>query len=256
MRAIRCVLAGLMAAAIVTAVAAQPGGFGGFGGGDVNTLVLTNAALQEDLKVTAAQKEKFKAVADKQTEIQKTMGEMFSKGKDGFDKDKFTELREKMTKVGEEGKKVVEDTLTADQKKRLKQISIQVMQFSVFNDPEAKAEKGKGKGFGGFPLSEAQKAVVKEVGEALKLSDKQKSTVKGVVDEFNKEQREVMQEAFGGGFDQEKMAAANKKVDRLRKDAWEKIEDALNSDQKAAWKGLVGERFDTAKLRPTLPKKD
>ncbi|MDY3562516.1 hypothetical protein R5W23_003982 [Gemmata sp. JC673] len=286
MRAMRCMLAGLMAAVVVTVVTAQPGGRqfgGGFGGGfgDINTLVLTNAALQEEIKVTAAQKEKLKPLADKQSELQKSRMEMFGKGKDGFDKEKFTELNEQGQKLTEEVKKTVEDTLSADQKKRLHQIAIQQMGFTVFNDPEAKGGGGGGKGgkggkggfgggggFGGF-VTESQKATIKEVGDALKLSDKQKSTIKGVVDDFNKESREIRTEAgIGGGFgggkggnreqpDQEKVDAANKKIERLRKEAWAKVEEALDGTQKTAWKGLVGEPFDLAKLRPApLPKKD
>ncbi|AWM39196.1 hypothetical protein GobsT_25170 [Gemmata obscuriglobus] len=282
MRAMRCMLAGLMAAVLVTVVAAQPGGrqFGGFGGGfgDVNTLVLTNAALQEELKVTAAQKEKLKPLVDKQSEFQKSRMEMMSKGKDGFDREKFMEMNEQGKKLTEEVKKTVEDTLSADQKKRLQQIAVQQMGFTVFNDPEAKGGGGGGKGgkggkgggggFGGF-VTDSQKETIKEVGEALKLSDKQKSTIKAVVDDFNKESREIRTEAgIGGGFgggkggnreqpDQEKVDAANKKIERLRKEAWAKVEEALDSTQKTAWKGIVGEPFDLAKLRPApLPKKD
>ncbi len=265
MRAIRCLVAALLAAGIVTVVAAQPGRGGfGFGGQDVNVLVLTNAALQEEIKLTDAQKDKLKPAVEKQAEMNKEFGEAF---KGGFDKDKFTELNEKRTKVNEEVKKVVDETLNADQKKRLKQISIQVMNFTVFNDPEAKGgnkggggkggKGGFGGGFGG--TTEAQKAVMKEVAAALKLSDSQKSTVKGIVDEYNKESRELFAEAGGGGkgqFDPEKFDAANKKVDKLRKETWAKVEEALDATQKTAWKGLVGEPFDTAKLRPTFPKKD
>ncbi len=259
MRAIRCLVAAVLAAGIVTVVAAQqPGGrFGG--GGDVNALVLTNAALQEDLKVSAEQKTKLKPAVEKQEALNKKRGEIFGKGGKGFDKDAFTAYQEESKKVGEEVKKVVDDTLTADQKNRLKQIATQVMGFNAFNDPEAKGGKG---GFGG--PSEADKAIMKEVGAALKLSDKQKSTIKGVVDEFNKERQEINKEAgIGGGFgtkgkapDEEKVKSANTKIAKSRKEAWGKIEEALDGTQKTAWKGLVGEPFDTEKLRPVAPKKD
>ncbi|HEY1189117.1 MAG TPA: hypothetical protein VGE74_15795, partial [Gemmata sp.] len=179
--------------------------------------------------------------------------------------DKFTELNEKRTKVAEEAKKVVDEALTADQKKRLHQIAIQVMGFNVFSSSEGRGGKG-GKGGGGFGgASEAQKAIQKEVSEALKLSDAQKSTIKGLVDDFNKESREIRSEAGIGGFgmkgggkaaDPEKVEVANKKVDKLRKETWAKVEEALDGTQKAAWKGLVGEAFDTSKLRPIAPKKD
>ncbi len=257
MRTIRCLLAAVLAAGIVTVVAAQqPGGFNR-GGQDVNTLVFTNAALQEELKVTDAQKTKMKPVADKQAEIAKALRDAFGGGK--FDKDKLTELNEKRTKVAEEAKKVADETLTDAQKKRLHQIAIQVMSFNVFNDPEAKG----GKGGGG--ATDAQKSIMKEVGDALKLSDKQKSTVKGVVDDFNKERGDINKEAgITGGFgmkggkapDQEKVDAANKKIDKLRKDSWTKIEESLDGTQKTAWKGLVGDAFDTSKLNPPVVKKD
>ncbi|MFM8271263.1 MAG: hypothetical protein ACKODX_02915, partial [Gemmata sp.] len=192
--------------------------------------------------------------------------DLFGGGKGGFDKDKMAEAREKITKVNEEVKKVVEDTLTAEQKKRLHQIAIQAMGFNVFNDPEAKAGGKGGGGFGGgFGVSDAQKAIMKEVQEALKLSDKQKSSIKGVVDEFNKESRDIRTEAGIGGFggkgggkqpDPEKVESANKKIDKSRKEAWAKVDEALDGTQKTAWKGLVGEPFDTAKLRQVAPKKD
>lgn len=259
MRAIRCLVAAVLAAGIVTVVAAQQPGGGRGGNQDVNTLVFTNAALQEELKVTDAQKTKMKPVADKQAEITKALRDAFGGGK--FDKDKLTELNEKRTKVAEEAKKVADETLTDAQKKRLHQIAIQVMSFNVFNDPEAKGGKG---GFGG--ATDAQKAIMKEVGDALKLSDKQKSTVKGVVDDFNKERGDINKEAgiTGGGFgmkggkapDQEKVDAANKKIDKLRKDSWTKIEESLEATQKTAWKGLVGDAFDTSKLNPPVMKKD
>ncbi len=228
---------------------------GGGGGQDVETLVFTNVALQTELKITEAQKEKMKPVTEKFTDLNKKRMEMF---KEGFDKEKFSELRDEGKKIAEEAKKLRDEVLTDGQKKRLKQIEIQVMGFSVFNDPDAKAGKG---GFGG--PSEEHKALMKEVQDILKLTDGQKSTIKGVVSEYNKESREIFKEAgFGGkggggkgGFDFEKMAAVNKKVEKIRKESMEKIEEAFDDTQKKAWKELVGDAFDTSKLRPAPPAK-
>jgi hypothetical protein len=253
MRAIRCLLAAVLAAGIVTVVAAQPGGGFGFGGQDVDILVFSNTALQDEIKVTAAQKEKMKPIADKYADLTKKRFEAF---KDGFDKEKMAELREEGKKVNEEAKKVRDEVLTAAQKKRLNQIEIQVMSFNVFNDPEAKT-----KGFGGG-ASDSQKAIMKEVQDALKLTDAQKSTIKTVVADFNKERTEIFKDAgIGkgfkkGDFDQEKFDAANKKVEKARKEYWGKIEEALDDSQKKTWKDLVGDAFDTSKLRPVPPKKD
>jgi hypothetical protein len=248
MRAIRCFVAAVLAAAMVSVVAAQPGGFGfgGFGG-DLSLLVLSNKDLQEELKVTDAQKEKFKAASEKQNEMMKEWREAFSGGK--FDKEKFTEMREKGEKINAEIKKIVDETLTSEQKKRIKQITIQQMGFAVFNDPEAKGG-GFGKGGFGFPVGEAQKAIMKEVQDALKLNDSQKSGIKGINADFTKESRAIFQDAFTGGFDQEKMAEVGKKIEKLRKEMWAKVEELLDDDQKKTWKDLVGEPFDTSKLIP------
>ncbi len=285
MRAFRCFLAALLAAGIVSMVTAQPGGFGGFGGfrgGDVDSLVLTNTALQEEIKLTDAQKEKFKPIIDKQTDLNKKSREVFSGG--NFDKDKFAEINKERQTLAAESKKLRDEVLTAEQKKRLDQIQVQVMSFSVFHDPEAKrggagkgGKGGKG-GFGGFGrVSDDQKAVMKRVQETLKLSDSQKSSIKGIESDFNKERSEIMSEAgfgFGrgkggkggkagkgtkGGFDLEKLEAANKKVERVRKEAWGKVEEVFDDGQKKSWKTIVGTPFDTSKLttpRRTQPKKD
>ena len=56
MRAIRCLVAALLAAGLVTFATAQPQpGIPGFGGTDLTTLVLNNKDLQEELKVTDEQ---------------------------------------------------------------------------------------------------------------------------------------------------------------------------------------------------------
>ena len=263
MRAIRCAVAAVLAAGIVTVVAAQPGGrqFGGGGQTDVNVLVLTNKALQEEIKITDAQKEKFKPVADKQTELNKKRGEMFGKGKGGFDKDKMAEIQEEGKKVAEEVKKVLDAELTSDQKKRLKQISVQVMSVAVFAEPREAKTGGKG-GFGGGQTEE-QKATMKEVADTLKLTDAQKSKVKGLVEEYNKDRASIRTDIFGdtkgtkGAPDPDKTKEFNTKSAKLTTETMGKIAAELDDTQKTAWKGLVGEPFDTTKLAPApMPKKD
>lgn len=260
MRAIRCAVAALLVAGMVAVVGAQqprPGGFGFGGGGDLTSLVLSNTALQEELKVTAEQKEKFKPLVDKQTELNKKMREAFGGGKGGFDKEKMADLRDEGKKVGEEVKKAMDDTLTADQKKRLKQIAVQQMGLGVFAEPV----EGKG-GFGG--TSEAQKALMKEVTEALKLTDGQKTKLKEIVSDYNKDRDAVRKDIFGekGGFggkvDPDKQKDFASKTEKLRDGTWEKVTAALDDSQKKTWKDLTGEPFDLAKLvQPRVqPKKD
>lgn len=269
MRGIRCAVAAILAAGIVTMVAAQPGG--GFGGGfgfvqDPYTLVLTNAALQEEVKITAAQKEKFKPAADKQAELAKKQREMFGGGKGGkggFDKEKIAEIQEEGKKVAEEVKKVLDAELTAEQKKRLKQIGVQQMGVNVFAEPAEEGKGGKGGkgGFGAFQ-TESQKATMKEVAETLKLTDAQKSKIKDIVTEHGKDVRAVRTDIFGekGGFggkqDPDKAKDFAEKSAKLSAETMSKIAEALDDSQKKAWKELTGAPFDLAKLRPVVAKKD
>jgi hypothetical protein len=230
MRAIRCVVAGLLAAGIVAMVGAQQPGRPGGGQFDINNVVLSNKALQEELKLTDAQKEKFKAQADKAAELFKGMGTKFKDA--AGDKDKlqeiFASMKKEGEKLGEETKKLVDETLTADQKKRLHQISIQMKGVSAFAD--------------------------EEVQKALSMSDSQKTKIKDVVSEYSKDRDAIRQDIFGdakGGkafFDQEKQKEFREKTGKLSKEVTEKVEGMLDDNQKKAWKELVGAPFDTTQL--------
>jgi hypothetical protein len=217
----------------------QGGGFGGRGFMDVNTLILTNEPLQEEVKVTAEQKEKFKPVAAKQTELNKKMAEMFqgggAKGKGKGNKGgggAFADMQKERQAISEEAKTLVSTTLTTDQKVRLKQIEIQVLGVRAFTN--------------------------EEVVTALKLTDEQKDKIKGISEEYAKDAREL----FGGGFrpgqqpDPEKQAENTKKRRKLEREAIEKITTSLTAEQKAEWAKLVGEPFDTTKLQPQPRRKD
>jgi hypothetical protein len=255
MRAIRCAIAALLAAGIVAMVGAQqPNRQRGGGGGDVYALVLTNKALQEELKITDAQKEKFKPAAEKQTELNKKRADAFKGGK-GFDKDKRTELADEGKKVAEEVAKVLDAELTAEQKKRVKQISVQLMGVNVFGDPEAKAGgTGGGFGFGFGGLSDSQKATMKEVAEALKLSDAQKAKIKEMTDEYSKDRAAIRKDVFGdnkggkGNFDAEKQKDYSAKTGKLSEEVMTKIVGVFDEGQKKTWKELTGDAFDTSKL--------
>jgi hypothetical protein len=208
-------------------------GFGGFGGpGSLTTAVLNNKALQEELKVSPEQQTKLKPAAEMQKKLQDKMAEAFKDAGGDFQKmqEIGTKLNEERLKVVEETKKAVEETLSADQKTRLKQIEVQ--------------QAG--------PMAFANEETVKD----LKLTDAQKNKIKGINDEFTKDSREAFAELRGGGFDQDKMAEVNRKVDKLRAAALTQIQEALSDDQKKTWKTLVGEPFDVAKLRPQFRKID
>ena len=242
MRGGRIAVAGLMFSAGVTLVIAQqrqPGGFGGgFGGGGPTTLV-TNKAVQEDVKMTEEQIEKIKTWSkdfrEKRTEIMTAEGIDTKDFKALFSPDNAEKLAAANAKVTKEAYKQLEGVLKAEQVKRIKQIDIQSAGVNAFTRAD--------------------------VIEALKLTDDQKSTIKGISGEFAKDSREIRTEAgLGGGgkgggkggkggFDATKMAEMNKKISKLQKETIEKISEKLTADQIKAWKELTGEAFDTTKLQ-------
>jgi Spy/CpxP family protein refolding chaperone len=224
MRASRWIMVALFAVSAVVVVEAQqprPGG-GAFGGVNVYTSVLSNKDLQEDLKITDEQKDKFKAINEKVSEAGKKNREIFKDA--GMDKDKlkeaFTEFGKLQEKSNAEAKKSVEEVLTTDQKKRIAQIEIQAKGLRAFSDEK----------------------IAKELG----ITDGQSSKIKGIMEEYAKDTKDL---GFGGGRDKEKAAENAKKREKLSKAAFADIEEALTPDQKTKWKEMTGTPFDTAKLR-------
>ncbi|MBN9118975.1 MAG: Spy/CpxP family protein refolding chaperone [Planctomycetes bacterium] len=246
MRAIRCAVVALLAAGIVAMVGAQPPRQFGGGGGDISGLVLNNTALQEELKITDAQKEKFKPLVEKQTDLAKRGRDLFAKGFKDFDKEKAADLRKEGEKLSEDVKKALDAELTADQKKRLKQIGVQMLGMGVFADPEGKNAFGQ-------PYGDAQKATMKEVADALKLTDSQKSKIKDITEEYSKDRAAIRKDVFGdtkgkGAFDPEKQKDFQSKTSKLSAETMSKIADVLDDTQKKTWKELTGDAFDTSKL--------
>lgn len=217
MKASRFLMVALfVVSAVLVVEAQQPGrGRGGFGGINVTNAVISNKALQTELKVTDAQKEKFKEVAEKQTALNK---QGFAK-----DKEKREEIMKERTALNEEIKKVVSDTLTPDQMKRLKQIELQAKGMRAFSD----------------------EAIVKE----LNLTEAQVSKIKGISDEYRNDTKGLGFGGLGkGGFDKEKAAENQKKREKLTKAAMADIEDVLTADQRKQWKEMTGAPFNTAQL--------
>lgn len=227
MRASRWIMVALFAVSAVVVVEAQQPGrqFGGFGGVNVYNAVLNNKDLQAELKVTDDQKEKFKPISEKAAEAGKKNREVFKDA--GMDKEKLKAAGEEFAKLNAassaETKKAVEEILTSDQKKHIAQIEVQAKGMGAFTD--------------------------EKIAKALNITESQTSKIKGIVDEYRNDTKDL---GFGGGFgknfDKEKAAENQKKREKLRKAAMADIEDSLTADQKAKWKEMTGEPFDTTKL--------
>lgn len=229
----RWMLAAALAVIVADSAQAQRGGGGGRGQGGISIgLVLTNKDLQDELKVTDDQKGKLKEMTDKQTEMTKKRQELFGGGQP--DRTKMQELQKEATALNEEIKKATDGVLTADQKKRYKQIEIQAMGMRAFTYAEVVSE--------------------------LKITDDQKTAMKEVTDGMATEvaalRKELGLPAQGGGRpmagdtppDAEKMAEFAKKAKPLADAAMEKSVKSLSADQQKKWTEMIGVKFDTSKL--------
>jgi predicted transcriptional regulator len=178
---------------------------GMMGGGQVTMAVLlANEGVQKEIKLTDEQKGKVKEFADAQ---RAKMQELRPQNGEQPDREKMQAAMKAATEAGE---KFVKDTLNADQQKRIKQIFYQVMGLRAFTNDE--------------------------VVTTLKLTDDQKTKVKALSDEMQKDMQELMQ----GGFNQETQT----KRKAITKEYLAKATDALTADQKTTWKEMTGEPFD------------
>ncbi|MBY0514768.1 MAG: Spy/CpxP family protein refolding chaperone [Gemmataceae bacterium] len=233
MRTSRWVTACILFTAVVAlAWAQQPGGGFGFGFGGPTGLV-TNKAVQEDLKLTEDQVVKLNDWAKGQRE--KTAATMKEKLADiDFKSD---EGRAKLAAMNAENTKAAyaelekSGILKPEQVKRVRQIDRQNQGTRFYTSAEAK--------------------------ETLKLTEEQNAKIKGIVDEAGKDAQAIRTEAGIGGnkggkgtkVDQAKVDEATKKIEKVNASAREKVNDVLTADQKGQVKDLMGDPFDTSKLR-------
>jgi len=236
----KIVIALFLAGGMLAVVQAQQGrgGMGGFGGGP--TTLVTDKAVQEDLKMSDEQVDKVKSWSkefrEKANEIRKDKGVEFGGGGGGGKGKGFTpptpEMMEKIAAANAEISKVaykeLGDVLKKEQVDRLKQIDRQNMGVAAFSDAE--------------------------VVSALSLTDSQKTSIKSSVTDFDKDRADINKEMRGGGgkggFDPEKMKEANAKIQKVQKEYVSKVVDTLTDEQKKTWKGLLGDTFDLSKLTP------
>jgi hypothetical protein len=189
---------------------------GMFGGGPQSgDMLLMNKSVQKELKLDDKQ---MKGLA----EINKAAGEHMAKAREAFQDGDAEKGKEHMQKANDErtkGLKKFKESLTSEQQKRFQEIEVQVATKNT--DPNLFKHSG----------------IVK----ALKLTSKQQETVKEALSDLDKDTREVFEDAKG---DKGKFKGVFKKVQTLRKDAYDKITKGLTEEQQKTLKDLGGEKFD------------
>jgi len=208
--------------ALVTApVLAQGRGRGGFGPQRIDQLA-TNKSVQDELKIDKDQATKVEETLKK---VRDDLKDDYAKlgGRGGGNQATPEERAAATKKVNEAVEKALKDVLKDDQQKRLAQIYHQQQGLAMFQD--------------------------ESVQKALKLTDEQKSKIKEINDDLNKQRAELFPQG------QKPEADAITKFTNLRKEALSNATKALDDGQKKTLKELTGEPFEIKFERGGKPNK-
>jgi len=184
--------------------------FGRIGGGKMDaTALISNKSVQDELKLDDDQKKMLKDATDARN----------TGFREAFQEEDKQAAFKKVTEEFTKSVKKVLDKLSDKQTKRLTEIEIQV------------ATKGKN------PTVFTNATVQKE----LKLTSKQKDTIKDAITDMEKDFKELDDDAKG---DFKKMGANFKKKQEMSGDVYGKITKALSDDQTKTLEKLGGDKFE------------
>jgi hypothetical protein len=164
----------------------------------IQLMLLRQKSVQQDLKISPELAKKIVEFTNKESdEFAKTL------------KQKDNERKEKWEALEKANKKFLEDNLSAEQRKRLEQITLQVTGLHQLNRPE--------------------------VAKALGLTEEQQKTFK--------EMHKAAHTAMEAIYNDPKHESKNEKLGKLREEIHKKIEATLTAQQKEKVKEMIGEIF-------------
>jgi hypothetical protein len=186
------------------------GGWGGL------PMLLSNASVQQELKLDPVQIEKAKQVVEK-------MRKKWAAGRESLEslegEERAKRFHELSTEVHDATNTAVKEFLTKEQLHRLHQIHYQLIGAKAFEDAH--------------------------VQKKLDLTDEQKSSIDSILHAFNHEARSIHHRSKA---DHE---AAWAKISELNKETLAKIEAKLTPEQKAAYEKLLGTPFELKREAPS-----
>jgi hypothetical protein len=198
-------LVALMAGPALAQQGRGGGGGRGYGGGGIGML-LSNASVQQELKLDATQIEKAKELSTKLRE-KVTAATQGLEGQERFDK-----MHEMSKELNTEANTGAKEFLKPEQLKRLHQIDHQVQGAQAFTD--------------------------EHVQRKLKLTDTQKSDIDSIVQASKTEMRALFRNM------QSDPEGTRAKLHEHRKETLAKVEAKLTDAQKTAYKEMLGAPFE------------
>jgi hypothetical protein len=197
MRSLRHLLAALTLATLwLPARAQQPQRRDQVGIEPPTLRLLTQKSVQEELKMTPEQIQKLSLAFKKMRKLRD----------DADDQDKKLDFPD-LIKINDA---LVKEILSADQGKRLKQISLQIGGARVFSKP----------------------ALAKE----LKITEEQAKKLKTIQEESLAKVKKLFEEG-------ESRQAVQKKVAEVNQEAMKKAHEVLTAEQRARWQEMIGAPF-------------
>jgi hypothetical protein len=194
---------------MATPAMAQGRGGSGFGGRAGLSMLLSNASVQDELKLDDSQKEKARDFAEKSMEKMRAAREELQ----GLEQEeRGKRVREIMAESNASARKAAAEILKPEQIKRLEGIELQVAGANAFEEESLQKK--------------------------LNITDEQKTAIAGIIQSSNEEAREIFQNS---GDDRQ---AAFEKIREHRKETLTKVEGKLTDEQKTKYKELLGSPFE------------
>ena len=174
-------------------------------------------SVQEELKLSADQIKRImevpQNVKDKhQKELQDLENELVNEER----RTKFLKLHEMRQKIADEAQKGQEDILNSEQKKRFKEIQLQVGGVQAFQHEELQ--------------------------KTLHLTDAQKDEIRTINSDYVEKMREISRPGVRRGRGQAE--ENDKNMAALKKESVNKVLATLSDDQKTKYKEMIGAPFE------------
>lgn len=197
----------------------QRPGIGRTGGGFSGAMLLRNEKIQQELKLTDAQKEKITAAS---TESREKMRELFSGLRDKSREERreaFEKMREESETLRKKSEEQILSALTENQKERLQGIQLQMQGVRALSDPE--------------------------VAKKLDIDELQQEEIKLALEEARSKSQSQMRELFAGVRDGSvKREEMQKKMEELRAESEKAALEVLTAEQRKKLDSMKGEKIE------------
>lgn len=197
----------------------QRPGFGRPGFGMSGSALLRNEKIQEELKLTEAQKQKIQTASE---ESREKMREMFSGLRDKSREERreaFEKMRGEMDAMRKKSEEQILSALTESQKERLQGIELQLQGPRALANPE--------------------------VAKKLDIDELQQEEIKLALEEVRSKSQSQMRELFAGVRDGSvKREEMQKKMEELRAAGDKAVMEVLTKEQREKLESLKGAKVD------------